>query len=476
MGTCRQSSTHRLTPHTSHLTTNCPKYSDNMFIEDEADAVFNEIKNLRKDSEETFTTNDELTPAATETKAASPVPMVSIKVDVESRAEEQPGDCDDIELEEPVSPPACDPSEGPPLLFSQSIEDLAAVIVKENRPENVAEVVPQCVTKRRVMGATSKTVPALIPLTVSEFAERPSVNSPSTLHMSGGGVYTTDCYYKKNGPTLIASSTSSISTTSTTSTPSISSTTSNGSRQPSPKLSVIKKLPVSMAAPVPTKKRTVFKGKTALAEDKEKEENILGQFYKKSSLISEAQMTIKLSDGLEITPIITVPTLGPTEQTKKRSHESTDNDHNQASKRARNDLVIEKIPRKNTEKEQTEQSNLQTNDQSLDCKLVISKLDKKVKLVFDNGIEVPISRTILKHSLPSKPATSQRNRIRRKTAERRRKIDNAKSESKTNIEKEPEVTNNNKTTGNPEPPADMPLIVDSGKVEFPESSRDTKKI
>lgn len=227
---------------------------------------------------------------------------------------------------------------------------------------------------------------------------------------------------------------------------------------------------------MPTKKRTVFKSKTALAEDKEKEENILGQFYKKSSLISEAQMTIKLSDGLEITPIITVPTFGSTEQTKKRSHESTDNDHNQASKRARNDLVIEKIPRKNTEKEQTEQSNLQTNDQSLDCKLVISKLDKKVKLVFENGVEVPISKTILKHILPSKPATSQRNRIRRKTAERRRKIDNAKSESKSNIEKEPEVTNNNKTTGNPEPPADMPLIVDSGKVEFPESSRDTKEI
>merc|ERR1712241_1169724 len=470
MGTCRQSSTHRLTPHTSHLTTNCPKYSDNMFIEDEADAVFNEIKNLRKDSEETFTTNDELTPTATDTKAASPVPMVSIKVDVESRAEEQPGDCDDVELEEPVSPPACDPSEGPPLLFSQSIEDLAAVIVKENRPEKVAEVVPQCVNKRTVMGATSKTVPALIPLTVSEFAERPSVNSPSTLHMSGGGVYTTDCYYKKNGPTIIASSTSSTSSISTTS------TTPNGSGQPSPKLSVIKKLPVSTAAPVPAKKRSIFKSKTALAEDKEKEENILGQFYKKSSLISEAQMIIKLSDGLEITPIITVPTLGSTEQTKKRSHESTANDHNQASKRARNDLVIEKIPRKNTEKEQTQQSNLQTNDQSLDCKLVISRLDKKVRLVFENGVEVPISKTILKHIFPSKPATSQRNRIRRKTAERRRKISKAKSESKSNIEKEPEVTNDNKTTGNPEPPADMPLIVDSGKVEFPESSRDTKKI
>merc|ERR1712173_320155 len=135
----------------------------------------------------------------------------------------------------------------------------------------------------------------------------------------------------------------------------------------------------------------------------------------------------------------------------------------------------EKIPRKSTEKEQTQQRNLQTNEQSLDCKLVISKLDKKVKLVFENGVEVPISKTILKHILPSpKPTTSQTKRIRRKTAERRRKISAAKSESKSNIEKEPEVANDNKTTGNPEPPADMPLIVDFGKVEFPESSRDTK--
>merc|ERR1711953_767412 len=190
------------------------------------------------------------------------------------------------------------------------------------------------------------TVPALIPLTVSEFAERPAINSPSTLHMSGGGVYTTDSYYRKPGPPLIASSTSSAS--STTSTISI---TSNGSGQSSPQLSVIKKLPVSTAA----KKRSVIKSKTALAEDTEKKENILRQFYKKSNLISEAQKTIKLSDGLEITPIINVPTISPTEPTKKRSHESTDNDHNQASKRARNDLVIEKIPRKSTEKEQTEQ-------------------------------------------------------------------------------------------------------------------------
>merc|ERR1712020_816778 len=230
----------------------------------------------------------------------------------------------------------------------------------------------------------------------------------------------------------------------------------------------------SMAA----KKRSVIKSKTATAEEKEKNENILKQFYKKSNLISETQRTIKLSDGLGITPIINVPTVGsagPAAQTKKRSCESTDNDHNQGSKRARNDLVIEKIPRKNTEKElkETEQSNIHPNEQALDCKLVISRLDKKARLVFENGIEVPISKNIFKHILPSsKPTTEQNNRIRRKTS-RARRISDAKSKSKSNLEKEPGVTKDDKTTGNPEPSADMPLIVDSTKVEFPESPRDT---
>merc|ERR1712045_528460 len=387
-----------------HLTITI-QYSDKMFIEDEADAVFNEIRNQRKDSddkEEEITTNDQMSPSVRETKAASPgpAPTITIKVDVLSDSIELE------ELEEPVSPPACHPSEGPPLLFSsQSIEDLAAVIVKENRGEKEEEkedISKSGATKSVVAAATSsKAVPALIPLTVSEFGGELPASSPSTLHMSGGGVYTTDSYYRNFGPRLTTSTTSSGARVST----------------PPPPLqpSVIKKLPVSTAAPMPAKKRSVIKSKPALAEDKEKQENILREFYKKSNLISEAQKTIKLSDGLEITPIINVPTLCNNAPTKKRSYESTDNDHNQGSKCARNDLVIEKIPRKNTEKEQTEQSNLQTNEQAFDCKLVISRLNKKVKLVFDNGIEVPISRTILKHIIPpSKPPQSTR--IRRKTA------------------------------------------------------------
>ena len=106
-----------------------------MFIEDEADAVFNEIRSQRKEDadneEEAGGTKDLTRAAATETKAVSPAPPITIKVDGLDRAEDQKdnkgpeedgAEAEDVELEEPVSPPACDPSEGPPLLFSQSIE------------------------------------------------------------------------------------------------------------------------------------------------------------------------------------------------------------------------------------------------------------------------------------------------------------------------------------------------------------------
>ena len=99
-----------------------------MFIEDEADAVFNEIRSQRKEDADN---EEEARAAAAETKAVSPAPPITIKVDGLGRAEDQTdnkgpeddgAEAEDVELEEPVSPPACDPSEGPPLLFSQSIE------------------------------------------------------------------------------------------------------------------------------------------------------------------------------------------------------------------------------------------------------------------------------------------------------------------------------------------------------------------
>merc|ERR1711923_173289 len=81
--------------------------SDNMFIEDEADAVFNEIRNQGKDNDDKeeprSTTNDAmLAPDATETKPVSPAPAPLLTINVDQM--------EDVELEEPVSPPACDPS------------------------------------------------------------------------------------------------------------------------------------------------------------------------------------------------------------------------------------------------------------------------------------------------------------------------------------------------------------------------------
>ena len=99
-----------------------------MFIEDEADAVFNEILSQRKEDADN---EEEARAVAAETKAVSPAPPITIKVDGLGRAEDQKdnkgpeedgAEAEDVELEEPVSPPACHPSEGPPLLFSQSIE------------------------------------------------------------------------------------------------------------------------------------------------------------------------------------------------------------------------------------------------------------------------------------------------------------------------------------------------------------------
>jgi len=405
-----------------------------MLIEDEADAVFNEIRNQERDGEKqqdsskTVVIHDDVATATilSETKAVSPARMITIKVDVVSRGEEE------TEVEEPVSPPACHPDEGPPLLFSHCIEDLAAVIVKEKRQQ---EGLAECVEKKPVVSVSSKTVPALIPLTVSEFGHKPGTSSPSTLHMSGGGVYTTDSYFN------------------------VTSTAITSESLPSEQTSVIKKLPVS------TPSKTVIKTNTSSTKDKEKNENILRQFYKNSCLISEGQKTIKLSDGLEITPIISLPAVQsaalPAQQTKKRSSESSENDCNEGSKRARNELVIEKIPRKN---KRAEQQNIQNNEQVLDCKLVISRFDKKAKLLFENGLEVPISKNIFKHIVPA-----QSNRMRRKAA-KIRKISNGVGDN--NLDKQTKVVNDKEFLGSPLSEPER-VDKDSARTEIPASSTES---
>ena len=86
-----------------------------MLIEEEAEAVFNEIRNRRRVLvEDTKSVSPESSPRK---KSDSPTPMITINVNVLSSPERSVS-----EIEEPVSPPSCHPDEGPPLLFSQSIE------------------------------------------------------------------------------------------------------------------------------------------------------------------------------------------------------------------------------------------------------------------------------------------------------------------------------------------------------------------
>eukprot|EP00092_Neocalanus_flemingeri_P070131 GFUD01086045.1.p1 GENE.GFUD01086045.1~~GFUD01086045.1.p1 ORF type:complete len:551 (+),score=150.83 GFUD01086045.1:160-1812(+) len=115
---------------------------------------------------------------------------------------------DDHEIEEPVSPPACDPEEGPPLICFQSIEEIAKEVVDESTAfnsinneeyKNSSQTFvkdTENISRNKGFGdlmKSSNTFPLLIPTTVSEIAEDLQTSPykpPPTLHMSGGMVFT----------------------------------------------------------------------------------------------------------------------------------------------------------------------------------------------------------------------------------------------------------------------------------------------
>ena len=74
-------------------------------------------------------------------------------------------------------------------------------VVDENRaqisvsPLLKEEEIPKTVFKPS--SSPSSKVPSLIPLTVSEIDETESKLASQSLHMSGGGVYTTDSFFSK---------------------------------------------------------------------------------------------------------------------------------------------------------------------------------------------------------------------------------------------------------------------------------------
>eukprot|EP00092_Neocalanus_flemingeri_P004775 GFUD01005141.1.p1 GENE.GFUD01005141.1~~GFUD01005141.1.p1 ORF type:complete len:342 (+),score=94.77 GFUD01005141.1:184-1209(+) len=131
---------------------------------------------------------------------------------------------DDHEIEEPVSPPACDPEEGPPLICFQSIEEIAREVVDENRAfsnvyreenknasqNNLSDA--ENISRNKRFGDLTKSTnefPFLIPATVSEIAEDLQASPhkpPPTLHMSGGMVSTDMTLHMTSVPTSVITS------------------------------------------------------------------------------------------------------------------------------------------------------------------------------------------------------------------------------------------------------------------------------
>jgi len=167
------------------------------------------------------------------------------------------------------------------------------------------------------------------------------------------------------------------------------------------------------------------------------------------------QATIKLSDSLEITPIITrhishspmdlsvtqsqklvqdnlIPKASKVGNNKKRKRESSPLQLNSSS-----ELVIEKIPRKS--ETISAKSHEEDHDQTYNCKLSISKTNpKKVKLDFGNGIELMLNKSLFKGLNLTGVDQNQKSSFKRKPLKSRKEtnvttkeMSNSKSESKS---------------------------------------------
>jgi len=349
------------------------------------------------------------------------------EIDVETVSEEQ----STIE-EEPVSPPPCNPEEAPTLLqcLSKTIEEIATEVVDENRaqisvsPLLKEDDIPKTVFKPS--SSSSSRVPSLIPLTVSEIDETESKLASQSLHMSGGGVYTTDSFFYSQNLLSPQSRVQSKSRTSVI------------KRNPSPGGDRVNKRNSSPR----------LSSEHKIQEDSKSELDNLLDFYQTTTLTPSRQTaicripqaTIKFSDSLEITPIKILPielTSEPDRVNKvshtemesyKRKHESEDN----ATKKFRtNELIIEKIPRTSTEETYNHEKvspmfseKRDDENTSLSCKLVISKSNKrKYELVFENGQSLLLNRNLFK----SMDFSDKHENIRRKKVQPRKQKNTIKT-------------------------------------------------
>jgi len=357
-------------------------------------------KGLNKDTfenqnEENFESgsDEENTDDKTVKSAANLVDEIKRDFDECSNEDEFSDNVGDLEIDEPVSPPPCDPEDAPQLLISQNIEDLATEVVVESRkkmmePSKIIQAskvyTKICTNKNNPsLNDIPKTVlrptvsvsgPSLIPLTVSEMEADEETSSPvsSSLHMSGGGVYTTDSFYYLSPV------------------------------KEKQRCSVITKVP----------ERKYFK---KFENNSEQKIDDLVDFFSKNSSESSSresvvcripQPTIKISDSLEITPITIKPIPFSKVGIMKRKLQTT------STIPEKRKCLNSEFP-SNSKKHDSESDTISSkNDIILDCKLVINNDDsKKVKLVFDNGVSVQLSKQILKKS---NLENHQTNKIRRK--------------------------------------------------------------
>jgi len=372
------------------------------------------------------------------------------------------------EVEEPVSPPACDPEEGPPLLLSQSIEEIASEVVGENWAASSTEesdtdlsYIPKTVEKER-----RNSIGSLIPVTVSDFSEDLLTSPPQpppTLHMSGGMVSTDVTLNMSSVPTSV-----------------ITSNTYNNSVEPEvnnilqyfiepvfpkykdhkPSSENQKAFNPEMFPNLPTDlsitKVTKVKGqisKKAPAEDMNQD----------SRMQKNNQNETEMSFGVKRPRVLDIKDNTPAKRKKKDTGSA-----------------LEIIPLTKTFVKDSPDPNC------LDCKLILPrKKTEKAKIIFTNGIVVEIDRKVfnsLEQNIIGKnpgSQTSSKKKVerakvekidkkrKRESSNKRRKKENQNDVQISAINEQvlPNQQNRKVPDGQDDTPKDMPMIVTSSNEE-----------
>jgi len=373
------------------------------------------------------------------------------------------------EIEEPVSPPACHPEEGPPLLLSQSIEDIASEVVGENWPfsrtgkmdvsETDFNFIPKTVEKER-----RTSIGSLIPLTVSDISEDPPAvpTQPSpTLHMSGGMVSTDVTPSMSSVPT-------SVITSNTNNKPKVQfflkpiiqrESVQSDNQIPFNPTQMFPYLPMDLSITKVTKMKGQSNQKTPTDDNLEQ------------SSQKDFQDRAQISCGVKRSRLLDVK---DTEEAKRQKKDNCSS--------------IEIIPVRDTKVK----SKVSTGPECLDCKLILPKRkNEKARIVFANGIAVEIDRnifnsleqTIVKKTPNSRESVKKVESAKIGKADNRRKKESSKTKKQSTNKIQTSIINehvsmsieNSKQARDEldERPKDMPMIVTNNSNEDDESSKQT---